>query len=150
MLRHLAWSLSLVFVLSACDGRARNEAKLFLDRYAAISKDSPIEQRRSQVAGLRALALSVDEVIAARNICADMQDALIAAEAATTRAQALLRQQAPENANDAPMPGETADEIEHLIEQSNAAVERARDFLQRCDDQRRRLSVKYDSGRRRQ
>lgn len=150
MLRLLTVLLPLSLALVACDGRARNEAKLFLDRYAAISKDSPIEQRRAQVEALRALALSVEEVIAARTVCADMQDALIAAEAATTRAQTLLRQHAPETENDTPMAGATANEIEHLIDQSNAAVERARDLLQRCDDQRRRLTLKYDSGRRRE
>ncbi|MBK8170463.1 MAG: hypothetical protein IPK60_08970 [Sandaracinaceae bacterium] len=138
----------LLLTTAGCNGRARNEAKLFLDRYGAISKESPIAQRRAQVQELRRLALSVDEVIAARNVCANMQEALITAEDTTARAQALYRQHAPQRDTDDPMSGEMANSIQHLIDQSDAAVERARDLLSQCDDQRRRLSLKYDSGRR--
>lgn len=139
---------ALFLSLVGCDGRARNEAKLFLDRYGAISKDSPIETRRAQVRALRALALSVDEIKIARNRCASMQEALISAEDSTARAQRLYREHAPEHPTDPPMAAATANEIQHLIDQSDAAVETARALLSECDDVRRRLSLRYDSGRR--
>jgi len=128
-------------VLSACEDRTRNEAMLFLTRYDALDLDAPLAERRAAVSALRGLVLTSDEVIAARDACADAYEAEIRAEDQHAAATAQLLEASGGGA--AQVPTEAAARIEAAIQESQEAIALTRELFPRCEREARALRLRF-------
>lgn len=136
--------LLLLPSLAAC-GESENEARLFLERYDRLDPVD-VASRRALVEDLRAMPLSSEEVKRARDVCADLHESFLVAEAASAEARAALAEyQLLEATARSP---EGAAEIEAAIERSQAAIERADSLKEGCLGRVERLKTRY-AGRRR-
>lgn len=138
-------ALAGLLVLSACEDRTRNEAMLFLTRYDALDLDAPLEERREAVADLRGLVLSSQEVISARDACAEAYEAEIRAEDRHAEATAQLLEASAGGAER--VPTEAAARIEAAIQESQEAIERTRDLFPRCEREARALRTRFSAPR---
>jgi hypothetical protein len=138
-------SLGAWLVLSACEDRVRNEAMLFLTRYDALDLDAPLEERRESVSNLRGLVLTSDDVISARDACADAYEAEIRAEDQHAAATAQLLEASAGGAER--VPTEAAARIEAAIQESQEAIERTRELFPRCEREARALRLRFSAPR---
>ncbi len=128
--------------LAACDdGRARNEAMLFLDRYQVIEIDDPIEERGPLVEALERLALSDADVDRARDTCVEAHRSLLDAEERHAAARhELVTAMGEEGAE---VPPDVAARIEAAIDESNAAIERSPALFSSCYREVRALESRF-------
>lgn len=138
-------SLGALLVLSACEDRARNEAMLFLTRYDALDLDAPLEERREAVSNLRGLVLTNEDVISARDACAEAYEAEILAEDQHAAATAQLLEASAGGAER--VPTEAAARIEAAIQSSQEAIERTRELFPRCEREARALRLRFSAPR---
>ena len=135
-------ALVLALALAACDdGRARNEAMLFLDRYQIIEIDQPFEERRPLVEGLERLAISDVDVDRARDACVEAHRSLLDAEERHASARHELVEAV--GAEGAEVPPEVAARIETAIDESNAAIERSPALFSTCYAEVRALEGRF-------
>ena len=141
MLRSVVLLLLLSLALCACnDDRSRNEAMLFLDRYDEFDVDDPLEERRAAINEIRGLALSDEDVLRARDACADAYGALIEAEDLHASARDQL---GVATTTDGQLPADISHQIETAIEQSGQALERSRSLLPRCTREVHALETRF-------
>jgi hypothetical protein len=138
-------SLGALLVLSACEDRVRNEAMLFLTRYDALDLDAPLEERREAVSNLRGLVLTNEDVISARDACAEAYEAEILAEDQHAAATAQLLEASAGGAER--VPTEAAARIEAAIQSSQEAIERTRELFPRCEREARALRLRFSAPR---
>lgn len=141
---HRPSGLVLVYaaLLLACDdGRTRNEAMLFLDRYEVIQIDQPLAERRPLVEALERLALSDADVDRARDACVEAHRSLLDAEARHDDARHELVEAMGDDGRE--VPPEVAARIEAAIDESNAAVERSPALFSTCYREVRALESRF-------
>ncbi len=142
-MRRLVLLLALVGSLPSCscnDERTRNEAMLFLDRFEDVDVDDPLEERRAAIDEIRALALSDEDVLRARDACVQAHDALIEAEDQHASARHQLVEASPGGAE---VPPEVAERVEHAIDESGRAIERSRELFPRCTREVNALETRF-------
>lgn len=132
-------------MLSACEDRARNEAMLFLTRYDALDLDAPLEERREAVSALRSLVLTNEDVVSARDACAEAYEAEIRAEDQHAQATAQLLEASGGGADS--VPTEAAARIEAAIQESQEAIEDTRRLFPRCEREARVLRARFSGPR---
>lgn len=139
--RRLGATVLLIGLVACDDGRARNEAMLFLDRYQVIEIDDPLEERRPLVEGLERLALSDAEVDRARDTCVEAHRSLLDAEERHAAARhELVTAMGEEGAE---VPPDVAARIETAIDESNAAIERSPALFSSCYREVRALESRF-------
>lgn len=142
----IAVALVLVsLALAGCEDRTRNEAMLFLTRYDALDLDAPIEERRAAVAALRDLVLTTEDVISARDSCAQAYEAEIRAEDQHAEATTQLLEASAGGAEN--VPTEAAARIEAAIQSSQEAIEQTRELFPRCEREARALRLRFSAPR---
>lgn len=131
--------------LAGCEDRTRNEAMLFLTRYDALDLDAPIDERREAVRALRDLVVSSEDVVSARDACAEAYESEIRAEDQHAEATAQLLEASAGGAEN--VPTEAAARIEAAIQSSQEAIERTRELFPRCEREARALRLRFEAPR---
>lgn len=135
----------LALTLAGCEDRTRNEAMLFLTRYDALDLDAPIDERRAAVTALRDLVLTSEDVVSARDACAEAYEAEIMAEDQHAQATTQLLEASAGGAEN--VPTEAAARIEAAIQSSQEAIERTRELFPRCEREARALRLRFSAPR---
>jgi hypothetical protein len=153
--------LLLIFVLAAVaalagvafltdrEGRTRNEALLFLDRYEGIDLDDPLDERKQSIDALAALPLSSAEVAEVRDVCVEAHRTLIRAEEHSAAARADLEHATADGQREEDIPTEVRAQIEAHLQSSNESLALARETLPRCMERVHQLEVRFRSTGRR-
>ncbi len=133
-----------IAVLGCDEDRARNDARLFLDRYETI-EEGDLAVRRHRVDGLARLSVGEPEVVATRDACAAMHDAMLRAEEATAAARqavAAVEAAAPSERTD---PAAAADR--HMAA-AREALTQVPELEEPCRSKLRDLRARHAGGRR--
>lgn len=131
--------LALLAAGGGCSDPTPNEARLLLDRVGRLDPDD-LESRRALVEALRTMPLTSEEVVAARDACVQMHEALLRAEDLSSEARAALA--AAEGAP-APLGAAGREAIEAKIAGSQAAIERVRALEPTCHGRMDALRSRY-------
>ncbi len=118
---------------------------LFLARYDALDLDAPVAARRAAIDALRGLALSDEDVIAARDACVAAYETELHAEEQHASAMAVLLEASRGGAET--VSTEAGARIEASIQESQEAIEATRELFPRCDRQARTLRLRYATQR---
>ena len=127
---------------SACGGEEEaNEARLLLDRYATLEHPD-LGERHRRVDAFNRLPLRSERVIAVRDACGPLQDALLEAEEQSTVARRLVERL------EGSAPGERdpadAERVEAALGASNEALGRVRALRDPCESALAELRARYE------
>ena len=138
-------SLALLASLlgAGCADNERNEAQLLIDRLERVEEDSPIAVRRRELARVRQLGVSSDEVVRVRDACVRAHEALLTAEQEQQSARAALERATGAGAQ---LSQTDAARIASAIERSDQAIARSRGLFPACQEGKRGLALRF-SGR---
>jgi hypothetical protein len=128
---------------SGCGRSVRTEARAFLQALNTIDINAPIEQRRPQIARLRALQVHHPEVKEALNRCLAAHDALLMAEEEQQRVQYRL-DNALKGTQAKSFSAEEASRLNTMIMRSDENVVRARTLFPGCNTSVRSLTLRYE------
>lgn len=140
-LRHFAQLCFVaVTLLGGCSDNERNEAQLLVDRLERIEEDSPIAVRQRELASVRRLGLSAEEVVRVRDACVLAHDALLTAEAEQQSARTALERATGAGAE---LPAADAERIAAAIERSDRAIAQSRELFPACQEGKRSLTLRF-------
>lgn len=131
----------LMVVLCACGAdKEANEARLFLDRYDTLEHPDFV-QRTERVEAFARMRFESESVKSAHEVCSSMHEAAIAAEAKSVEARAAL--EALERLPPEERTEEGHQNVERLLGESTAEVERAAEIRPRCDEALAELRTRF-------
>ena len=130
--------LALAFV--GCADNERNEAQLLVDRLERIEEDSPLAVRQRELASVRRLGLSAEEVVRVRDACVRAHEALLTAEREQESARTALARATGAGAE---LPPADATRIAAAIERSDRAIAQSRELFPACQQGKRSLTLRF-------
>ncbi len=128
---------------AGCGGDAEeNEARLLLDRLEGMD-EIDLGSRSERVAALLRMPFGSERVLAVRDLCGGMHDAMATAEVRGADARRLL--EAMEGAPPEERGADAAAAVETALRESTEALDRVRDLRPQCDEKLAELRTRYAS-----
>ncbi len=139
-LRRLLLAMLVLMFAAGCADNVRNEAQLLVDRLERIEEDAPLAVRQRELASVRRLGLSAEEVVRVRDACVRAHDALLTAEREQESARAALERATGAGAE---LPPADATRIAAAIERSDRAIAQSRELFPACQEGKRGLMLRF-------
>jgi len=135
-----AYVVVSALAFAGCADNERNEAQLLIDRLERIEEDSPLAVRQRELASVRRLGLSAEEVLRVRDACVRAHDALLTAEREQESARTALERATSAGAE---LPPAAATRIAAAIERSDRAIVQSRALFPACQEGKRSLTLRF-------